>query len=310
MVQRRAFLELLATGACALAAGGCGRSSAERSAPGSNKEAAMTTQTTIDPSGAGRMPVMFAGHGSPMNVIEDNRWSRGFTELGRLVRKPKAILAVSAHWFVRGIYLTANPRPRTIHDFHGFPKALFEIEYPAAGKPELAQRVASLLGSGAAPSHDWGFDHGTWGVLRAMFPAADVPVIQLSIDQRLSPQQHFDLGRSLAPLRDEGVLILGSGNIVHNLRDAIGRMQSGSQETPDWALRFDTATKKALEQHDAQALLKLWPSGDGQLAHPSPDHFFPLLYALGASSDGDRVRFPAEGFDLGSVSMRNVIWGS
>lgn len=270
-----------------------------------------STQHTQAEGTKDRMPVLFVGHGSPMNVIEDNRFSRGFAALRELVPRPSAILAVSAHWYVPGTYLTGDVRPRTIHDFSGFPPALYEIQYPAPGKVDLAERVRAALGSErAALSTDWGLDHGTWSVLRWMFPEADIPVVQLSLDRRLAPERHYELARSLAELRHEGVLILGSGNVVHNLRDAFTRMRTRSTETPDWALRFDADVKQALAQHDAAALLKLWPGGsDARLAHPTPDHWLPLLYALAASAPDDAVRFPTEGFDLGSISMRNVVFG-
>ncbi|HUH02969.1 MAG TPA: 4,5-DOPA dioxygenase extradiol [Kofleriaceae bacterium] len=260
---------------------------------------------------SGRMPVLFVGHGSPMNVIEDNRWSRGFASLRELVPRPAAILAISAHWFVDGTYLTADANPRTIHDFSGFPKALYEIDYPAPGKVELAARVRTLLGEErAALSTDWGLDHGTWSVLRWMFPDADIPVIQLSIDRRLDMRGHYELGRSLAELRDEGVLILGSGNVVHNLRDAFGNMRAGATATPGWAARFDGTANEILIQHDTPALLSLWPdSDDGRLAHPSPDHWLPLIYACAATDESDRVSSPIEGFDWGSISMRSFVLG-
>ena len=259
---------------------------------------------------SGLMPVLFVGHGSPMNVIEDNRWSRGFASLAGMVPRPSAILAISAHWFVDGTYLTADARPKTIHDFHGFPRALHEIEYRAPGKVDLAARVRRLLGAErAALSSDWGLDHGTWSVLRWIFPDASVPVVQLSIDRRLPPKQHLELGRSLGELRREGVLILGSGNVVHNLRDAIGRMGTGRRSTPAWASRFDGAVADAVTQHDTRRLVGLWPdSDDARAAHPTPDHFLPLVYAAAAVDGRDSVRFPTEGFDLGSVSMRNIIW--
>jgi 4,5-DOPA dioxygenase extradiol len=256
------------------------------------------------------MPVLFVGHGSPMNVIEDNRWSRGFAALRELVPRPSAILAISAHWFVDGTYLTGDARPRTIHDFSGFPRALYEVEYPAPGGVDLARRIRGMLGDErAALSTEWGVDHGTWSVLRWMFPQADIPVIQLSIDRRLDGRRHHDLGRSLRELRDEGVLILGSGNIVHNLRDAFGRRQTGALEPPAWAARFDETVKRVTSQHDAERLVSLSDSHDGRMAHPSPDHWLPLLYAHGASDERDRVRFPTEGFDWGSISMRNIVFG-
>jgi len=258
-----------------------------------------------------RMPVLFVGHGSPMNVVEDNRWSRGFAALREFVPKPRAIVAVSAHWFVDGTYLTGNASPETIHDFSGFPEALYEIEYPAPGDVGLARRVRELLGEERAElKTDWGLDHGTWSVLRWMFPEAEIPVIQLSIDRRLDVPRHHELGRSLAELRDEGVLILGSGNAVHNLRDAFRRMEMGSTETPEWARRFDEAVGRIVTEHDTPSLLSLWPdTEDGRTAHPTPDHWLPLIYAQAATDERDRVRFPMEGFDWGSISMRSVVFG-
>jgi len=262
-------------------------------------------------AGPGRMPVLFVGHGSPMNVIEDNRWSRGFAALRDLMRKPRAIVAVSAHWFVDGTYLTGNARPRTIHDFSGFPPALYEIHYPAPGGVDLAKRIRQAIGEDTARlSMDWGLDHGTWSVLRWMFPDADIPVVQLSIDRTLDVQRHYELGRSLAELRDEDVLILGSGNAVHNLRDALARMRTRSDETPAWAERFDRRVAEVLAQRDTAALLSAWPdTGDGRLAHPTPDHWLPLIYAYAATDERDGIHCPMEGFDLGSISMRNVVFG-
>ncbi|MGE0789555.1 MAG: 4,5-DOPA dioxygenase extradiol [Sandaracinaceae bacterium] len=255
------------------------------------------------------MPVVFVGHGSPMNVIEDNAWSRGFAALGRELPRPRAILAISAHWFIDGTRLTSDASPRTIHDFSGFPRALYEIEYPAPGHVDLAARVRTMLGEHAALSDDWGFDHGTWSVLRWMYPDADIPTIQLSLDRRLDARGHYELARSLGALRDEGVLILGSGNIVHNLRDAFGRMQTGSTETPPWSRSFDQRIASAFEARDTDALLAAWPSDEGRLAHPIPDHFWPLLYVYAASEPSDSVRYPIEGFDLGSLSMRSIVVG-
>ena len=297
---------------------GCRRFGAGRGGAGgvNDEESTMSTTTAAASGGnqttkGGRMPVVFVGHGSPMNVIERNRWSEGFAALAELLPRPKAILAISAHWFVPGTYLTANATPKTIHDFSGFPPELYEIHYRAPGSADLAGRVRQLVGTQrAAMSTEWGLDHGTWSVLRWMFPAADIPVVQLSIDHRLDVRGHHELGRSLAELREEGVLVLGSGNIVHNLRDAFGRMQTGATDTPEWARRYDESTKAMLLQHDGQALVSLWPSSEhGRRAHPSPDHWLPLIYAQAASDDRDRVTFPTEGFDLGSVSMRNVVFG-
>jgi 4,5-DOPA dioxygenase extradiol len=253
----------------------------------------------------GRLPVLFIGHGSPMNAIEDNQWSRAFKQLGEQLPKPRAILCVSAHWYVPGTHVTGNEHPETIHDFGGFPEALQRMQYPAAGDVALAKRVTELVPA-AQLSTEWGLDHGTWTVLHYLRPAADCPVIQLSIDERAREEQHVALGRALAPLRDEGVLILGSGNIVHNLRDAFGRMRRGDSTTPDWARSFDADAEKALSQHDRPFLAGALQRSYGRDAHPSPDHYLPLLYCAGAASDSDRVSFPITGFDAGSLSMRAV----
>lgn len=271
----------------------------------------MGNETSRTEARRGRMPVVFAGHGSPMNAIEDNRWSQGFATLRDFVPRPRAILAISAHWFVDGTFLTGDASPRTIHDFNGFPAALYEIQYPATGKVSLAKRVRDLLGDErAALSSEWGLDHGTWSVLRWMYPQAELPVIQLSIDRRLDVHAHYTLGRCLAELREQGVLILASGNVVHNLRDAFTRRRAGSLETPGWARRYDESIKDIVTQRDTEALLRAWPdSDDGRQAHPTPDHWLPLIYAYAATDDRDGSRFPSEGFDWGSLSMRNVVWG-
>jgi 4,5-DOPA dioxygenase extradiol len=262
-------------------------------------------------SAATRMPVLFVGHGSPMNVIEDNAWSRGFAALRAYCPEPRAILAVSAHWYVDGSFVTGDEAPQTIHDFSGFPQPLYEIQYAAPGDPALAARVCELLGPDRVRvSLDWGLDHGAWSVLRWMYPDAQVPVVQLSLDRRLSAPAHLEIGRELATLRDEGVLILASGNVTHNLRAAFAQMRSGSSETPEWARQFDAATAEAVAAHDADALLALWPDGDtAARAHPTPDHWLPLLYAHGASAPEDSVQFPMQGFDLGSLSMRSIVYG-
>jgi 4,5-DOPA dioxygenase extradiol len=257
-----------------------------------------------------RLPVLFVGHGSPMNAIDDNVWSQSFQKLGQALPRPKAILAVSAHWFVAGTFAMSNDPPETIHDFGGFPDALFAMKYPARGDPKLAQRVVDLLGpKRASLSADWGLDHGTWSVLHHTHPKADVPVVQLSIDGRLPAAAHLDLARALAPLRDEGVLIVGSGNVTHNLRQAMTSMRRGDNTTPDWARDFDADVEKALRQHDGGALAKLATTDAGRMAHPSPDHYLPLLYAVGASEGSDTVTFPITGFDAGSLSMRAVQFG-
>lgn len=257
-----------------------------------------------------RMPILFAGHGSPMNAIEDNRWSRGYAGLGEQVPRPAAILAISAHWYVHGSHLTGDEHPSTIHDFGGFPQALFEVEYPAPGDPQLASQVRDLFADHhAAISNDWGLDHGSWSILCRMYPQADIPVVQLSMDRSLSVAQHFRLGQLLSPLRDEGVLIFASGNLTHNLRDAFSQMHRGSSITPEWASRFDESVRKAVLQHDVATLMQIHASEDGRLAHPTAEHWLPLIYALAAANENDPVRFPIEGFDWGSLSMRSIIWG-
>jgi len=256
-----------------------------------------------------RMPVVFIGHGSPMNAIEDNEWSRGFREVAQTLPTPRAILCISAHWFVPGTHVTGNAHPETIHDFGGFPQALFDMRYPARGDVTLAKRVVNLVGEDRASlREDWGLDHGTWSVLHYLRPQADVPVIQLSIDHRLAPAEHVALGQRLAPLRNEGVLILGSGNITHNLRHAFGNMRAGVTETPDWAARFDSDVESALTQHDDDALARMATGDLARMAHPTLDHYFPLLYAVGAADKGDSVAFPITGFAASSLSMRSVVF--
>ncbi len=270
------------------------------------------TTSPRDPgaSGPARMPVLFVGHGNPMNAIEDNAWSRAFREVARTLPRPRAILAVSAHWYVEGTFATADERPRTLHDFGGFPAELSRVQYPAPGDPALARRVVELVGARRASlDGSWGLDHGTWSVLVHLRPAADVPVVQLSIDGRLEPEEHLAIGRALAPLRDEGVLVLASGNLVHNLGHAFGAWHRGETEAPEWARAFDAGVARALELHEEGPLLRALSSDAGRLAHSTPDHFLPILYAAGASGAEDAVRFPIEGFDMSSLSMRSVRFG-
>lgn len=267
----------------------------------------MTASTSESRS---RMPVLFVGHGSPMNAIEDNRWSQGFRAMGQALPEPRAVLSISAHWLLPGTFVTNNAQPETIHDFGGFPPALHQVSYPAPGDPALAERIQRLLAPlGAATRSDWGLDHGTWSVLCHMRPSADVPVLQLSIDARLSPEKHLEIGRALAPLRDEGVLILGSGNIVHNLRDAFGNMRSGRNITPAWASGFDSSVATALEQRDGAYLSASLGTDMGRASHPSVEHYLPLLYSFGASTEQDALSYPITGFDAGSLSMRSVRFG-
>jgi 4,5-DOPA dioxygenase extradiol len=257
------------------------------------------------------MPALFVGHGSPMNAIEDNAWSRAWTTLGRALPRPSAIVCISAHWYVDGTWLTANPHPETLYDFGGFPPSLYKVRYPAPGDVVLAERIASLVG----PEHaslrlDWGLDHGAWSVLRNLLPEADVPVVQLSIDRHKPMPKHFELGRALADLRDEGVLVLGSGNLTHNLRFAMTQMRAGDSTVAPWASELDDAFARALTDRDEQFLVETWHETDaGRQAHPTLDHYLPLLYAAGASDARDPVTFPVTGFDLGSLSMRAVQFG-
>ncbi|MEX2367581.1 MAG: 4,5-DOPA dioxygenase extradiol [Pseudohongiellaceae bacterium] len=257
-----------------------------------------------------RMPVVFVGHGSPMNAIEDNHWSRGFARLADEFIKPNAILAISAHWYLEGTFVTGNTSPGTIHDFAGFPNDLYKIEYPAPGSMEIADKVVETLELNRSNiTLDWGLDHGTWSVLRWMYPDADIPVIQLSIDYRLEEKEHLSIAQALQDLRNKGVLILGSGNIVHNLRDAFSQKNAGTEIIPDWAKRFDEAVVKSVESYQVKELLNLSKSEDGQLSHPTPDHWLPLIYVYGAAEEGESVRFPIAGFDWGSLSRRTVIFG-
>jgi 4,5-DOPA dioxygenase extradiol len=253
------------------------------------------------------MPVLFVGHGSPMAAVEDNPVTRAWAALGRRLPRPKAILAISAHWETKGTLITAAERPRTIHDFYGFPRELYEIDYPAPGDPALARRIEALLAPHARADLDgWGLDHGVWSVLRHMYPQADVPTLQLSMDLRLTPQGHYDIGHALAPLREEGVLILGAGNVVHNLRAY--RPGPAGQAYP-WALRFNAAVRAAIEAGDHAALIDyLALDPEARLAAPEPDHYLPLLYVLGAARPGERIELLTDEV-VSSLSMLSVLIG-
>jgi 4,5-DOPA dioxygenase extradiol len=249
------------------------------------------------------MPAIFFGHGNPMNAIEVNSYTKAWSRLKQTFPRPKAILSVSAHWYGAGTLLTAMDAPRTIHDFGGFPRELFEFEYPAPGDPAFAKRVRELLAPVPAALDDrWGLDHGTWSVLCHLYPDADVPVVQLSIDEIEPASFHFELGRRLAPLREEGVLLIGSGNVVHNLHAyAWGRHPT---EPFDWAVRFEQRVRGSLLAADDATLVGYESLGaDAKLAAPTPDHYLPLLYVAGARHADDQVTFPVEGIDGGSVSM-------
>lgn len=252
-----------------------------------------------------RMPAVFLGHGNPMNAISKNVYTEAWAAIGRSIPRPKAVLSVSAHWYITATAATVHPAPRTIHDFGGFPPELYRVEYPAPGSPELAQRVMGVL----APvpvglDESRGLDHGTWSVLRHMYPEADIPVVQLSIDESQPPQFHYEIGKRLVPLREEGVLIIGSGNIVHNL----GLYAWGDEAPPfDWAVRFEKRARELMIEGEDAPLVGYDRLGrDAHLSIPSPDHFLPLLYVLGLRGANERAHFPVEGIDGGSISMLAV----
>jgi len=252
------------------------------------------------------MPAIFFGHGNPMNAIGQNGYTDAWAEVGRSIPRPKAILCVSAHWYIPAVAVTAMPKPRTIHDFGGFPRELFEVEYPAPGSPELAVRVQELMGDGViADDRHWGLDHGTWSVLVHVFPEADIPVVQLSINEAETAAFHYQTAKRLSALRDEGVLVIGSGNLVHNLHTyAWGRH---NVDPFDWALRFEDKARELILADDHEPLIEYESLGrDAMLSAPTPDHYLPLLYILALKRDGESVSFPVEGFDGGSISMLTV----
>jgi 4,5-DOPA dioxygenase extradiol len=252
------------------------------------------------------MPAIFFGHGNPMNAVAENPYTAAWARMGQEIPRPKAIVCISAHWYINQTGVTITTSPRTIHDFGGFPRELYQVQYPAPGDPGLAHRVQTLL----APlpvdlDESWGLDHGTWSVLRHVYPAADIPVVQLSIDATQPAPFHYQIGRRIAALRDEGILVIGSGNLVHNLR-----VMDWSRNTAgpyDWAARFEREARQMIEAGDHTPLLSYRKLGrDALLSVPTPDHFLPLLHILGAQQDTDRVTFPVEGAEGGSISMLAV----
>lgn len=252
------------------------------------------------------MPAIFLGHGNPMNALLRNPYTEAWRALGVVLPRPRAIVAVSAHWYTGDSRVTRNAQPRTIHDFGGFPPELYRVQYPAAGDPALARAVQALLDPiDIKLDESWGLDHGTWSVLRHLYPQADVPVIQLSINETEPAEFHFALGEKLAPLREDGVLIVGSGNLVHNLHAyAWGRHP---QEPYDWALRFEAAAKQLMLERNYQRLIAYEQLGrDAMLSIPTPDHYLPLLYVLGSAQDDEAIGFPVSGVDGGSISMLSV----
>ena len=252
------------------------------------------------------LPAIFFGHGNPMNAVLDNRYTDGWRRIGGKLIRPKAILSISAHWYVPETGVTISTSPRTIHDFGGFPRELYQVQYPAPGDPDLARRVQKML----APlevrlDNSWGLDHGTWSVLRHVYPDADIPIVQLSIDETQPASFHFEIGRKLAPLRNEGVLIVGSGNLVHNLHTyAWGRHMA---DPYDWAVHFETEAKQMMMSGEYKSLVDYERLGpEAMLSIPTPDHYLPMLYVIATRQQNESVTFPVEGVDDGSISMLSV----
>jgi len=255
---------------------------------------------------AAALPAFFFGHGNPMNALMDNAYTRAWRAAGERAPRPQGVLSISAHWFVPGTGVTIGSAPRTIHDFGGFPAELYRVQYPAPGDPALARRVQALLAPlPVALDNSWGLDHGTWSVLKHVYPDAGIPVVQLSIDESRPASFHFEIGRRLAPLREEGILIVGSGNLVHNLEAyAWGRR---APEPYDWAVRFEREARQMMLSGEFKQLVAYETLGpEASLSIPTPDHYLPLLYVLGAVQSGDPITFPVEGIDGGSISMLSV----
>jgi 4,5-DOPA dioxygenase extradiol len=257
------------------------------------------------------MPVLFVGHGSPMNGIEDTEFSRRWTQMAKEIPTPKAVLVVSAHWFTKGTQITAMDFPKTIHDFGGFPKELFAVQYPAPGNPVLAKETAALLHSANVElDHDWGLDHGTWTIVRYMYPDANIPVLQLSIDYTKGPQYHYDLAKELYALRKKGVLIMGSGNIVHNLRMVAWDKLNDKEYGYDWATKMNNKFKELIQHGDHNPLINYSTLGkDALLAIPTPEHYLPLMYTLGIKGNKDNVSFFNDKAVGGSLTMTSVKLG-
>lgn len=256
------------------------------------------------------LPTIFFGHGNPLNALRQNSYTESWAAIGKSLPRPRAILCISAHWYVPGTAVTAMPAPRTIHDFGGFPRELYDVQYPAPGSPALATRVRDLLAPVLVEldHYNWGLDHGTWSVLCHVFPSADIPVVQLSIDETQPPEFHYKLAQQLGPLRDEGILVMGSGNIVHNLHTyAWGRHEV---EPFAWAVTFEQKARAFLITADDERLVAYESLGrDALLSVPTPEHYLPLIYVLGLRRPGEQVTFPVEGFDGGSISMLAVQFG-
>jgi 4,5-DOPA dioxygenase extradiol len=256
-------------------------------------------------NGEAVMPVLFIGHGAPLYTLDDNKYSRAWKKIADEIPMPKAIVCISAHWLTKGTFVTAMQNPKTIHDFGRIDDRLFDIAYKAPGSPELANEIAKKLTDfHVEEDHRWGFDHGCWCVARCMYPEANIPILQFSIDYHKGAQHQYDLAQHLSFLRKKGVLILCSGNIVHNL----SQLKFPENSTYDWAIEFDAVSQKLIQNYDHQSLVRYQTLGTAaQLAIPTPDHYYPLLYALGLQSPKDKVSFPVEGISYGSTSMRSVL---
>ena len=270
--------------------------------------AAFKNFTSSLPADGKLMPVLFVGHGSPMNGIEDNEFSSRWNRMAREIPVPKAVLVVSAHWFTKGTQITAMDFPKTIHDFGGFPQELFDVRYPAPGNTILARETVDIIKSAKVElDHDWGLDHGTWTVVRHMYPEANIPVLQLSIDYSKGPQYHYDLGKELYELRKKGVLIIGSGNMVHNLRMVAWDKMDTDNYGFDWAIQMNDTFKNLISNKDHQPLINYESFGTaGRLAIPTPEHYLPLLYTLALQSEADQVTFFNDKAVAGSLTMTSV----
>lgn len=271
----------------------------------------MTAALYNKSSDAKKMPALFIGHGSPMNALANTEFTRHLTALGESLPRPKKVLMISAHWMTRGVQLQASPSPKMIYDFYGFPEPLYQIKYPAPGDTSLAESITNDLHTYQAElDHDWGFDHGAWSVLHHMYPKADIPVVQLSLNQNfMNLKEHYSMAAELKKLRENGVLIIGSGNIVHNLRQI---SRATNAPVAGWAKEFDEIIKSAILSNDKKQFLaedaslhSLW-----KMAHPSIEHYLPLLYILGVADTNEKIVFPYEAFENGSLSMRSVLVGS
>lgn len=251
------------------------------------------------------MPVLFLGHGSPMNAIEDNPFTQGWQNVGKDLPRPNAILCISAHWETRGTFVTGMDKPRTIHDFGGFPQALFDVQYPAPGSPELATMTQEAMTSAhVGVDHAWGLDHGAWSVIMHLFPKADVPVVQLSLDRNLKPEQHYALAKELASLRRKGVLIVGSGNMVHNLGVIDWQNPDGGY---DWAQEASTRMNELIRKGDHSGLINYGANGRAfQLSIPTPEHYLPLLYTLGLKDEKENISLFNDRLVMGSIAMTSL----